>query len=149
MTHDLTWQEGAICATDDVHILNIFFHDEDSPEDYTPEAKRICGNCPVRRECLQYALDNEERFGVWGGADETTRRWALSIDQYGKPIQRVREMKCPYCESTEIITVARRKVRTHLRCTTCQLTWWSRKIGTLHPIDAERQETSDDMEEPI
>lgn len=38
------------------------------------DAKKVCFNCPVRLECLQYALDHDERFGVWGGATERERR---------------------------------------------------------------------------
>lgn len=43
-------------------------------------AKRVCkgldGNpeCPVRAECLQHAMDHDERFGVWGGTSERERR---------------------------------------------------------------------------
>jgi WhiB family transcriptional regulator, redox-sensing transcriptional regulator len=40
----------------------------------TREAKRICSRCPVRAECLDYALENEERFGIWGGLSERERR---------------------------------------------------------------------------
>lgn len=36
-------------------------------------AKAVCAGCEVRAECLQYALDNNERFGVWGGASESER----------------------------------------------------------------------------
>jgi WhiB family redox-sensing transcriptional regulator len=45
----------------------------------TREAKRICAACPVREECLQYALDNDERFGIWGGLSERERRRAKRI----------------------------------------------------------------------
>lgn len=38
------------------------------------DAKRICRACPVRAECLQYSLDNDERFGIWGGLSERERR---------------------------------------------------------------------------
>ncbi len=31
------------------------------------EAKRICGDCPVRMPCLKTALDNKDEFGIWGG----------------------------------------------------------------------------------
>lgn len=31
------------------------------------EAKKICARCPVRAECLAWALDRKERVGVWGG----------------------------------------------------------------------------------
>src|SRR5690606_41129196 len=37
------------------------------------EAKKLCAACPVREACLQAALDNDERFGVWGGMTEDER----------------------------------------------------------------------------
>jgi WhiB family transcriptional regulator, redox-sensing transcriptional regulator len=40
----------------------------------TREAKRICAECEVRDACLEYALDNDERFGIWGGLSERERR---------------------------------------------------------------------------
>ena len=40
----------------------------------TREAKRICSTCEVRRECLEFALENDERFGIWGGLSERERR---------------------------------------------------------------------------
>lgn len=30
-------------------------------------ARRICWTCPVQTECLDYALDNREQYGIWGG----------------------------------------------------------------------------------
>ncbi|MES8969273.1 WhiB family transcriptional regulator, partial [Cutibacterium acnes] len=35
---------------------------------------RICESCEVRQECLEYALANDERFGIWGGLSEMERR---------------------------------------------------------------------------
>ena len=40
----------------------------------TRDAKRICSSCDVRGECLEYALQNDERFGIWGGLSERERR---------------------------------------------------------------------------
>jgi WhiB family redox-sensing transcriptional regulator len=40
----------------------------------TREAKRVCLSCEVRAECLEYALGNDERFGIWGGLSERERR---------------------------------------------------------------------------
>lgn len=40
----------------------------------TREAKRICSACSVQQECLQWALQNDERFGIWGGMSERERR---------------------------------------------------------------------------
>jgi WhiB family transcriptional regulator, redox-sensing transcriptional regulator len=37
-------------------------------------AKRICSDCPVRSECLEYALRVREPFGIWGGRTEAERR---------------------------------------------------------------------------
>lgn len=62
------WVEQALCAQIDSEI---FFPEKGRS---TKEAKRICGMCPVRLECLQAALDREERFGVWGGLSERERR---------------------------------------------------------------------------
>ena len=40
----------------------------------TRQAKAVCLMCPVREVCLEYALDNEERHGIWGGVSERERR---------------------------------------------------------------------------
>lgn len=44
------------------------------PGENLREAKLICGRCTVRTQCLQYALEHEERFGLWGGLSEVERR---------------------------------------------------------------------------
>ena len=51
------------------------------PELFFPEkggsvraAKAVCAGCPVRAECLEYALAHDERYGVWGGTSERERR---------------------------------------------------------------------------
>jgi WhiB family redox-sensing transcriptional regulator len=64
----LEWQAKALCAQTD-------------PEAFFPEkggsnrdAKKVCHECEVRQECLEYALNNEELFGIWGGMSERERR---------------------------------------------------------------------------
>ena len=37
-------------------------------------AAAICNGCPVQEPCLEYALDNVERFGIFGGTTEKQRR---------------------------------------------------------------------------
>lgn len=62
------WSPEALCAQTD-------------PEAFFPEkggspkvAKKVCVGCPVRPECLEYALATDQRFGVWGGMSEGQRR---------------------------------------------------------------------------
>ena len=43
-------------------------------EIFTRDAKRVCSGCSVRAECLEFALANDERFGIWGGLSERERR---------------------------------------------------------------------------
>lgn len=40
----------------------------------TREAKAVCRGCTVRDDCLEYALSNGEKFGIWGGLSERERR---------------------------------------------------------------------------
>jgi WhiB family redox-sensing transcriptional regulator len=67
-TEEPDWQERALCAQTDPEA---FFPEKGGS---TREAKRICSGCEVRAECLEYALANDERFGIWGGLSERERR---------------------------------------------------------------------------
>ena len=62
------WQDQALCAQTDPEA----FYPEKGGS--TREAKRICQACPVQDECLEFALANDERFGIWGGLSERERR---------------------------------------------------------------------------
>ena len=62
------WQSDARCA-------------EVEPEIFFPErggsskaARAVCSECAVRLQCLEYALNNKEQFGIWGGTSERERR---------------------------------------------------------------------------
>src|SRR5437763_16931063 len=63
-----SWQERALCAETDPEA---FFPEKGGS---TREAKKICTGCEVKAECLEYALANDERFGIWGGLSERERR---------------------------------------------------------------------------
>lgn len=65
------WVADAACIGFE---MMIFFPGADG--DAQP-ALRICENCPVRVECLEYALESRQRYGVWGGATERQRRSIL------------------------------------------------------------------------
>lgn len=62
------WQDLALCAQTDPES---FFVGKGEP---TAPAKKVCMACPVRTECLEYALENNENHGVWGGLSERQRR---------------------------------------------------------------------------
>lgn len=65
---NLSWRIRAACKGVDP---DIFYPVSDEEAE---EAKAICAECPVRQACLEYALANRERDGVWGGATERERR---------------------------------------------------------------------------
>ena len=65
---ELGWQERALCAQTDPEA---FFPEKGGS---TREAKKVCLTCEVRTECLESALMNDERFGIWGGLSERERR---------------------------------------------------------------------------
>src|SRR5690625_1435088 len=63
-----SWQDRALCAQTDPEAC---FPEKGGS---TREAKKICTGCEVKAECLEYALANDERFGIWGGLSERERR---------------------------------------------------------------------------
>lgn len=68
------WQEDAACRGEE---LVLFFgpDGERQPEKdiREREAKAICAQCPVRAECLDYALSRPEKYGTWGGLNDDER----------------------------------------------------------------------------
>ena len=67
-TNPLAWQADALCAQTDPEA---FFPEKGGS---TRDAKRTCSGCEVKAQCLEYALENDERFGIWGGLSERERR---------------------------------------------------------------------------
>ena len=69
---DATWMPAATCRDLD---LDLFFREDGVAS--TNAAKAICRECPVQTQCLTYALDASEEFGVWGGLTGRERRALL------------------------------------------------------------------------
>jgi WhiB family transcriptional regulator, redox-sensing transcriptional regulator len=68
------WQDAAACRGED--LLLFFGPDgERQPEREIRErkAKEVCAACPVRLECLNYAVSRPEKYGTWGGLNEDER----------------------------------------------------------------------------
>jgi WhiB family redox-sensing transcriptional regulator len=68
VTPDLSWRDLGACQG---MPIDLFFPERG---DSTEEAKEVCRGCVVRAQCLEYALENSERFGIWGGTSERQRR---------------------------------------------------------------------------
>ncbi|MGW2425209.1 WhiB family transcriptional regulator [Streptomyces sp. NPDC001709] len=70
MSTSLGWRGEGACRVTDPDAL----FETGSAQN---RAKTVCTGCPVRLECLAYALDNREWFGVWGGMTQRERRALL------------------------------------------------------------------------
>jgi WhiB family transcriptional regulator, redox-sensing transcriptional regulator len=76
---DEKWRRDAACRGEDP---NLFFPATTTTgssattqlADQTEAAKAFCRTCPVREECLEFALINNQEAGIWGGLDEDERR---------------------------------------------------------------------------
>ncbi|MEE8667472.1 MAG: WhiB family transcriptional regulator [Bifidobacterium mongoliense] len=63
-----SWRQRALCSQTDPEV---FFPEKGGS---TKDAKQVCSRCEVREQCLQWALEHDERFGIWGGMSERERR---------------------------------------------------------------------------
>lgn len=76
---ELAWRESAACLS---YPAVLFFGVDDSESASErrareEEAKSICSTCVVRADCLEYALDMREPYGIWGGLTELERKARL------------------------------------------------------------------------
>jgi WhiB family transcriptional regulator, redox-sensing transcriptional regulator len=75
-----SWQAQAACRGPQAAAFFPPSHLERKEEKARREqgAKAICAACPVRRECLEYALRIKEPHGIWGGLNELERKILLN-----------------------------------------------------------------------
>ena len=73
MTHaDPDWRSQSACLTADPELF--FPLSSVGPSlDQLAAAKKVCGRCPVRQQCLDFALATRQPHGVWGGMSEKER----------------------------------------------------------------------------
>lgn len=123
------WMNQGLCSQTD-------------PEEFFPDkggtsrhAKAICATCPVAAECLDYALTNDEAFGIWGGLSERERRKVkLALNPGTVPCGRG---NCPAVFARETDR-DRHHANTHDRpddsfaCPACDYTTTVRQGVTLH-----------------
>ncbi|MCL2582166.1 MAG: WhiB family transcriptional regulator [Streptosporangiales bacterium] len=87
------WWQAAACRTADPDIFFPVSAHGPGEEDIA-QAKEVCAECSVRRQCLQFALATHQMHGVWGGTTEEERQLHLH-DRPSVPAQR------QYAEDTE------------------------------------------------
>lgn len=92
------WQRLAACHHEDANIFFPTITDRRIVADQVQAAKAICGRCIVRASCLQYAIENNERYGIWGGTTPRQRRGLRRTYRYNQKIA-----SNPYEENEEAL----------------------------------------------
>lgn len=148
---NLDWQIDALCAKADYQHARDWFFSKEPKEKY--DAKNLCFGCPVRRQCLQWALEHRQIWGIWGGKDEVEIRRALSVSYKGEEARRRRFPNCPYCSarpsklqtgSVEVPGGGRWTVAKIVTCTVCSFSWRSRtSFNAVELYNLERQEKAE------
>lgn len=110
---EIAWQRDAQCRKVKVGRsvqarVHAFFPERGKPAE---RAKQICAQCPVWRECLEFALANHLRDGVFGGTTEKERRVILRARRLGLDVELVppsgRKPKSPRCSCPDCRAFAR------------------------------------------
>lgn len=77
---DRSWQMKGLCRGNHSYL---FFppstvERKEERERREIKAKAICTVCPVKGDCLEFALEIKEPYGIWGALTETERRQVLA-----------------------------------------------------------------------
>ncbi|MFF8868192.1 WhiB family transcriptional regulator [Streptomyces sp. NPDC015139] len=91
---DHTWRDRAVCRSTPHHQVDpeLFFPEPDEV-DRIREAKALCAQCPVRRVCLDAALENGDSVGIRGGMTEEER----------EPLHKKLEHRLDYARVNEVL----------------------------------------------
>lgn len=121
------WYDDAACRT--VGTNAPFFPEVGAS---IQEAKSICRSCPVADECLDYAVTNHIRHGVWGGMSERDRRRLRAqsrtehADSARVTVTAPAQPRCPGCATSGAVVPADAQ---HWTCLKCRARW-PRAVGT-------------------
>jgi len=145
---NLKWQKEASCAAPENKEAMEWFFSKEPKEKYA--AKNLCFSCPVRKDCLQWALEHRQIWGIWGGKDEVEMRRTLSVSYKGEEARRRRFPNCPYCtarpskletSSIEVPGGGRWTTARIVTCTACGFAWRSRTSA--NAVEAYKQYRED------
>jgi WhiB family transcriptional regulator, redox-sensing transcriptional regulator len=82
MTEQRCWRDEATCRDLVTADYDPFFADT---KDGQLEAIAICATCPVRDDCLTFAVHTGQQYGIWGGQPQQTIRRLIALDRAGRP----------------------------------------------------------------
>ncbi|WP_282697772.1 WhiB family transcriptional regulator [Streptomyces sp. CC208A] len=109
---DHSWHARAACyGIKPKEADRLFFHDPRHTRD-RQQARQVCAACPVRLDCLNWALENKEKVGMWGGLTPKERaQWRTKLDDrldYGRVREAVngRDVHLSCLERKAIISYA-------------------------------------------
>mgnify|MGYP006268790457 CR=1 FL=1 len=153
----MEWQEQSECAKpSNRDKVELFFSTK--PEEII-EAKHMCFTCPVRRDCVKWALENSQIWGIWGGKDEQEIRRTLSVNADGAEIRRDRYPQCLYCgaRTSRLESIiaenpdgGRWATVRLVHCLNCDFTWRSRTssnaVNAYYAMVAEKKSKKNPVE---
>lgn len=90
---DDSWRENTLCS-EFVAVggdPDLWFRPEDTYE--SKEATSLCWECPVRKQCLEWAAKTKQRNGVWGGQPSSVR---LRKGEHPHDYESLSELPNPY-----------------------------------------------------
>ncbi|MGV9330187.1 WhiB family transcriptional regulator [Streptosporangium sandarakinum] len=72
------WSRSSLCLEEDPELFfPVSF--EGPGREQCEQAKAVCNRCPVKRRCLDYALNTQQMYGVWGGTTPDERRALMAM----------------------------------------------------------------------
>ena len=78
VSKNFEWQDNAACRGQG----ELFFFERGNNTKNTIMAKEICNSCPVRKDCLDFAITNRFEYGIWGGKTPKERLLILGIHSW-------------------------------------------------------------------
>ena len=97
MTEVRCWRDQAVCRDFVTAEYDPFFADT---ADLQAEAIAICATCPVRDDCLTFAVRTGQQYGIWGGQPQQIIRRLIAADRAGRPHHRQAPASHPQASKT-------------------------------------------------
>lgn len=116
---ELKWQDQASCRGVDT---NDFFQEEVGAKANYSAQRIMCATCPVRIDCLDFAINNHIKYGLWGGISPRNRRDVgmgraskdLTVTQVVKDLRKLK-VENPIAQASVIFKTSEKTIRERLR----------------------------------